>query len=129
MSAWRRQGIELLPELSAKISGSASPMMLWIDLASEFDSAFRGGDAALVARILRFANWCVSEHSGPLPNDTSTAAACAFYEHLPENHGYWPFFRKWFSPREFAQLTPVFAYHLSASDLETLKREYAVAGA
>jgi len=129
MSAWRRQGIEMLPELAAKVSGSGSPMMLWIDLASVFDSAMSNSDESLATRILRFAAWCVSEHSGSLPNDTSTATACAFYEHLPSNKSYWPHFRKWFSPSEFARLAPIFAYHLSATEFEQLKKEYAVAEA
>jgi hypothetical protein len=129
MSAWRRQAIEMLPEFEARIASSDSPMSLWIDLAMEFDRAFREHDNALLRRVLRFAGWCVSEHSGSLPNDTSTAAACAFYEHLPANRAYWPHFRQWFFPHEFSRLLPIFKYHLSAEDVAQLEKVYAVAEA
>ena len=100
-------------------------MALWIELHLEFEWAFRRNDALLVKRILSYASWCISEQSGPLPNDTSTAVACAFYEHLPSCKDFWPHFRKWLSPSEFAALIPIFAYHASAAELEQLKASYA----
>ena len=127
MSAWRRQAIQVLPEFESRIASTDNPMALWIDLAGEFDRAFRAGNDQLLARLLRFAGWCVSDNSGPLPNDTSTAAACAFYEHLPANRDYWPHFRKWFFPHEFARLLPIFKYHLSADEVAQLEKVYAVA--
>jgi hypothetical protein len=99
-------------------------MSLWIELHLEFENAMKTNNQGLVRRILEFAAWCISEASGRLPNDTSTAVACAFYEHLPVRREYWPLFRTWFSHKEFAVLTPVFAYHLSAADLASLKHFY-----
>lgn len=99
-------------------------MALWIDLSLRFEDAVRLGDAALTQRLLDYAAWCCSEQSGPLPNDTSTAAACAFYEHLPTHKAFWPHFNTWFAPQAFAALLPVFAYHLPAADLAALKTAY-----
>lgn len=123
MSSWRREALNHLPELRGLIEPCESPMMLWIELHGEFEDAVRN-NIALSSRILAYASWCISEAAGPLPNDTSTAVACAFYEHLPQRREHWPYFREWFTPGEFARLVPVFAYHLSNDDLEALKVAY-----
>lgn len=124
MSTWRREALEALPELRFRIEASPSPMSLWIELYLQFEDAVRSGDASLVGRLLKYAAWCCSELSGSLPNDTSTAAVCAFYEHLPSHKEFWPSFGTWFSPDEFTRLLPVFAHHLSPEDLEALKVAY-----
>jgi hypothetical protein len=125
MSAWRRQALTLLPEYRHIIDSAENPMALWIELLMEFRDAMRGRESEKVARFMKLAAWCVSEDAGHLPNDTSTAAAVAFYEHLPENREYWPHFSQWFSPREFEDLLSVFAYHLNPDELEELKTSYA----
>ncbi|MDD5707844.1 MAG: hypothetical protein PHR35_18145 [Kiritimatiellae bacterium] len=125
MSAWRRQALSLLPEYRAIIQAADNPMALWIELHLEFDRAMAHPESELVARFIRFAAWCISPAAGPLPNDTSTAVACAFYEHLPEKQSYWPYFRKWFSRSEFEGLLPVFSYHTSPQQLESLKKSFA----
>jgi hypothetical protein len=124
MSAWRRQAITFLPEHKQLAETTDNPMALWIELRHEFDAAMDRKDWKLAGRFLQYAAWCCSPQSGPLPNDTSTAAALAFYEHLPQRRDYWPHFPKWFSKPEFEDLIPVFAYHLEADQLEELKRSY-----
>jgi hypothetical protein len=99
-------------------------MGLWIDLHLEFETALDLPNLELVHRILQFAAWCRSDESGPLPNDTSTAAACAFYEHLPDRRQDWRYFRAWFVPHEFEGLVPIFSYHLSENELAQLKDYY-----
>lgn len=125
MSAWRRQALSHLPECKSVIESADGPMALWIELRLEFDRAMRESNLALANRLLQFAAWCISEESGKLPNDTSTAVACAFYEHLPETREYWPHFSKWFSRPQFEMLLPIFGYHLSKDDLGDLKKSYA----
>jgi hypothetical protein len=115
----------MLPEHRALIESAENPMMMWIELHLKFDDAVERSDWPMVRRILRLAAWCVSDGSGRLPNDTSTAAAVAFYEHLPTKREYWPHFRAWLSPQEFEALIPVFAYLLSADELAELKESYA----
>jgi len=129
MSAWRRQGIALLPEFRVIVESAESPMAMWIELHLQFDKAMDVGDSSRVERLLRFAAWCVSELSGTLPNDTSTAAAVAFYEHLSQKREYWQYFPKWFPRTEFNHLLPVFSYHLSEKDVADLKSVYASAAA
>ena len=127
MSAWRRQGLALLPEFRSIVESAESPMAMWIELHLQFDKAMDIGDLSCVDRLLRFAAWCVSELSGALPNDTSTAAAVAFYEHLPQRREYWQYFAKWFPGSKFDDLLPVFSYHLSKEDVVDLRRVYALA--
>ena len=124
MSAWRREALSNVPELRKIIEAAETPMSMWIELHLRFDDAMRDYESDLVRRILHFANWCTSSDSGELPNDTSTAASVAFYEHLPVNRTYWRYFASWFSREKFSQLLPVFSYHLSEEELDELKRAY-----
>jgi hypothetical protein len=124
VSAWRHKAIELLPEYRQLIERAESPMGLWIDLRIEFESTVDRSEAKLLSRFLAYASWCISSASGRLPNDTSTAAIVAFYEHLPQRRAHWKLISSWLSPREFADLLPVFSYHLSPTQLEELKEEY-----
>jgi uncharacterized membrane protein YhdT len=102
-------------------------MDMWIELHLRFDEAVAAAEWSQVTKFLRLAAWCVSQESGHLPNDTSTAAVVAFYEHLPQNRVYWQHFPKWFSRSEFERLLPVFSYHLSENDFAEVKRSYAAA--
>src|SRR5262245_32827361 len=116
MSAWRREALIAIPGRRALIQACASPMELWIELRTIFEAAFArrerakkggapcGDDERAVTRIVAYACWCMSDQSGPLPNDTSTAVACAFLEHLPENEETWPYLLKWFTRRELQVL-------------------------
>ena len=124
MSAWRREALATLPELRSFIVEAPEPMALWIDLHIAFENAMHAKNTSLADRLLRYAAWCFSARSGVLPNNTSTAVACAFYEHLPCNKEFWPSFSAWFSVDEFTKLLPVFAYHVSPEDLEALKVVY-----
>jgi hypothetical protein len=124
VSAWRHKALELLPEHRELVEAAASPMELWIELRLEFESAVDSSERKLVARFLAFAAWCVSEASGKLPNDTSTAAAVAFYEHLPGRRKHWKLLPEWLSPQEFTNLLPVFSYHLNSTEVAELKEEY-----
>lgn len=124
MSTWRRKAIEHLPEYRKIIDCAQTPMAMWIELHLRFEDAVAAGDQPMIRRFLQYADWCMSEEAGRLPSETSTAAACAFYEHLPQRREYWPFFRSWFSQKQFAQLIPVFGYHLGPVDVADLKKFY-----
>ena len=124
MSAWRREAIAALPEHRATIEQADSPMALWIELRLLFNEAMKAGDLDLPRRMLSYADWCISARSGRLPNDTSTAAVCAFYEHLPSKRDYWPLFREWFSPDQFRALLPYFGYFLNEQELAELEASY-----
>ncbi len=99
-------------------------MGLWIALQTAFEAAWEAHDVAAVERFLEYAAWCVSDASGPLPNDTSTAAVCGFYEDLPANQDRWPHFRRWFSPAMFEHLSAAFAYHLEPHDMARLRATF-----
>ena len=99
-------------------------MALWSDLLFRFEDAVDDNENDLVRRILMYAAWSISEKSGRLPNDTSSAAWVAFYEHLPTHKKYWSQFREWFYPHEFENIFPAFKYFLSDDELEELKATY-----
>ncbi len=124
MSAWRRQALQLLPAHRALIEAAESPMALWIDLRLRFEDAFDAADDRTVRAMLSYAAWCVSPAAGPLPSDASTAAVCAFYEHVPQNRKYWSKMREWFTPTEFAELQGPFRYFLSETEMQELNDAY-----
>lgn len=124
MSAWRRTAISILPQLRKNVENAENPMALWIELRFEFEQHVNNQRWEDCSRILRFASWCISSDSGCLPNDTSTAASVAFYEHLAENRDWWKYFKSWFTREQFEMLEPVFLYHLSSDDMDNLKKAY-----
>lgn len=124
MSTWRRKAVEILPELRKKIEFAENPISLWIELRLEFDQYANKGCWDDCLRILKFASWCISDESGRLPNDTSTAVGVGFYEHLAENRDWWTRFNSWFTREQFQMLLPAFSYHLSVDDVEKLKKVY-----
>ncbi|MBW0149036.1 hypothetical protein [Marinobacter arenosus] len=99
-------------------------MALWIELSMEFERAFLASNDDLIKRVLSYAAWSISDKSGKLPTEASTAAVCAFYESLPQNKKFWPFFRKWFPPAEFKRIAPFFSYHASADELDQIHELY-----
>ena len=120
MSTWRRKAIEAVPDLKTTFETLESPMQAWIEIRMYFERLSPEEDNKKINDILSYARWCVSEEAGKLPNDTSTAVCCAFYEHLPEKPANWNYFRKWFSPKEFESLKGVFSYHIKEEDLNNL---------
>lgn len=120
MSAWRREAIAALPEARALIEQADRPMTLWIELADLFDAGVAAGNVDQARRLLDYAAWCFGEGSGKVPNDTSTAVVCAFYEHLATNRQYWPRFGRWFPASLFRNLRPIFGYFLIEEELAEL---------
>ncbi len=120
MSAWRRKALEALPDQKHLIDTADSPMALWIELHILFEKCVRQNDTGRIRAILNYAAWCISEASGHLPNDTSTAAICAFYEDIASNKDNWPRFVEWFTPSEFAAVQEFFGYHLDGKELQEL---------
>ena len=125
MSTWRREALKRIPECRSVVEEADSPMALWLDLSSEFDGAVESGNNDLVRRILMYGAWCLSERSGRLPNDTSSAAWVGFFEDLPTKREYWPSFREWFYPYESEALLPAFQFLLSDEDFKELRNTYA----
>jgi len=82
MSAWRREASRRLPELQPIIAARHvdGPMMLWIDLQSEFARACERDPPPLdlLRRIWQYAAWCLRHEDG----DVRTGAALGFCEHL-----------------------------------------------
>ena len=77
-----------------------------------------------ILKILDYAAWCFSEKSGKLPNDTSTAVICAFYEDIATHREFWPHFSEWFFPHEFDQIKSWFKYHLADDELIEFENTY-----
>jgi hypothetical protein len=116
--------MEVLPEYRQVIEAADNPMSMWIDLRLAWERIDHDANPKLEVRFLTLARWCLSDASGQLPNDTSTAAAVAFIEHLPQRREHWAKFRKWFTKDEFLRLRPHFGYFLSESELAELTEQY-----
>jgi len=120
MSTWRRKAIEAAPDLKASFEAAENPMQAWIEIRMYFERLNPEEEINKIKEIINYARWCVSEEAGVLPNDTSTAACCAFYEHLPKTPENWRYFKIWFTPKEFESLKGVFSYHLTEEELNSL---------
>ena len=120
MSTWRRKALEVLPAMQEIIDEAESPMALWINLWLEFEDAAKQNDDATVRRILEYAFCCISPAAGELPSDASTAAVCAFFEHLPTDEALWPRLPEWLSPSQFEAVKRFFHYFLSDGEVERL---------
>jgi hypothetical protein len=98
-------------------------MQLWIGLMAEHHERLERAELDVADRLVDFAKWCIYE-SGPVPNETSSAAAVTFLEDLPTRKALWPHFRRWFTPEEFNDLEPQFSYLLPALEFGQLRLEY-----
>jgi hypothetical protein len=122
MSAWRRMAIEKLPECRDLIQGAKNPYQFWIDLRFEFEDAHREPtNTDFVSRVYEYASWAANESGNP---DLCTAAAVAFYEHLPTM----PLVRRekarWISRPFYHELRDLLRYHLSESEFEEFEAEF-----
>jgi hypothetical protein len=71
-----------------EITSAESPMALWIELSFKLENVCeqRDPNSDLVARIYKFAFWCLEQAQTDSPqNDLSTAVAVAFIENIPLN--------------------------------------------
>jgi hypothetical protein len=124
VSAWRRKAIELIPAQRDLIAAADSPMALWVELWWKFLDSIRTTDDSTHLAFIRYAAWCCSPESGPLPNDASTAAAVAFYEHLAAEKDLWPRFKSWFRPAQSKALEQSFRYFLSDDEFQRLNAAF-----
>lgn len=120
MVTWRSKAIEVLPAQQELIAEARTPMALWIELRLAFEDAAKRNEDETLRRILDYAFWCISPAAGELPTDASTAAVCAFFEHLPTDRALWPSLREWLSPSQFESVKPTFHYFLSRAEVKEL---------
>ena len=123
MSAWRRVAIERLPEFRATIEEADSPMALWVELGLPFENAFRAGNEDLVRRFFRFAEWCI-DTAHQQATDASTAAWCAFYEHLPRIAGLPEQLHRFLPHNRFLQVQDAFRYHTTDEEFARFRESY-----
>jgi hypothetical protein len=67
MEAWRRQALEMFPELREGLrdpSALASFDALWARLVAMVPDASRAGDEDLLRRLYAYAEWCHRERGG-----------------------------------------------------------------
>lgn len=120
MSAWRREGIERLPEFRSLIEQASSPMSLWIDLWLAFEDAFSKGNSERLSKILGYARSCWSSPG----DDVVTAVMCGFFEHLPRRAAIRQAMPTLISSTEFTALREVFRYHGGDSAIDELDRAF-----
>ena len=121
MSAWRRVAIEILPEFRNEIAQADNPMALWVEIGVRFCDAFEKRNEDLIRRYFRYAEWCL-DTANQDPTDASTAAWCAFYEHLPEIAGLAEQLHRYIPRTRFIQIRDAFRYHTNPDEFESLQR-------
>ncbi len=79
MSTWRRNALQLFPDLRPSLeSADITVMQFFFELSGEARRAHRAGDDARLHAIYSFAEWCAREPAKELWN----AAGVGFYEHV-----------------------------------------------
>ncbi len=127
MSSWRRIALEKLPEYRDLIEHADNPMALWIDLHIKFKEVYRAEtpDDGVIRRFYEYARWCLeSPGARDYLSEAGSAAACAFYEHLPQNGVIRRDLPRWLSRDEFLGLRDVFRYHLSDEEYRIFEAEF-----
>jgi hypothetical protein len=131
MSAWRRTALETLPEYRQIIEVAEGPMALWIELHLKFEEVYRSEipDDGLIRRFYDYARWCMrSSGEGKYLSDVGTAAALAFYEHLPQTRVIRRDMHRWLTRDEFSDLREVFRCHLSGEEFARFESEFLAHG-
>jgi hypothetical protein len=121
MSAWRRVAIEMLPEFRDIIAKAEQPMQLWVEIGARFQDAFRTGNDDLVRRFFNYAAWCI-DTAKPQATDASTAAWCAFYEHLPSVDGLPQQLHRFMPRTRFIQVKEAFRYHSGENEFDHVQK-------
>lgn len=122
VSTWLQEASDLLPELKAEFEEVDSQMGMWLEVQWALEHAYERTprDEDLIARIYSMA--LGTEHSGD--DETLTAVAFAFFEHLPLHPAVWADLHRWLPIESFEKLEEVFKYHLSASEFEERKQDF-----
>lgn len=127
MDLWREKAAEFLPEMLDEITSVESPMALWIELSLRLEDACDQNkpDNDLIARIYRFAFWCLEQpRTDSAQNDLSTAVAVAFIEDIPLNPKSSADLHRRLTLEEFDGLSLLFRYHLDEKQFAEFRREF-----
>ena len=127
MSAWKRIALETLPEYRQLIDEAENPMALWIELHSKLQDVYQAEirDDGLIRRFFEYARWCLkSPGDGQYLSDAGTAAAHAFYEHLPTHEAIRRDLPRWITREEFIGLRDSFRYLLSNDEFTVFETEF-----
>ena len=127
MSAWKRVALERLPEYRSAIEAAENPMALWIELHMKLQEVYRATspDDSLIRRFYEYARWCLQSPGriGYL-SDAGTAAAYAFYEHLPKDARIRRDLPRWMTRGEFTGLREAFRHLLSEQEFAEFEAEF-----
>ncbi len=123
MESWRVKAIEMLPELEEDTNPSDDPMGLWIEIAMEFDDAYKEPrNEDLTQRIYAYADWCLqyAERSPKAADDPLTCVAVCFYEHIPTREASRLDMPRWFTRDDIVGMKETFSYHLNPDEYKHL---------
>ncbi len=126
MSVWRRKALQLLPNYRPIIEAADRPMVLWIDLWTEFCRVCKDhpDDLKSLSAFFDYARWCLTQTNGHTLSDVGTAAFCAFYEHLPGNPVARQHLQNWISLEEFNNLEGAWRYFLDDAAYEVFRADF-----
>lgn len=124
MENWRSEALVRFPELDEDIRQAMDPMQWWIELHSEFASAYEKEirDEDFIKRTYHYAFWCMEhgEQDKDARLDLPTCVAVCFLEDLPSQKSARDDMPRWFSRDDVIQMRQIFSYHLAEGEFEQL---------
>ena len=101
--------------------------MLWFELLTAFKRAYDASprDESLIARVYRYADWCMAApRSEAATDDLFTCTCVCFYEHIPQHLAARADMPRWITYDEFIGSEEIFGYFLTAEEFVALKQHF-----
>jgi hypothetical protein len=125
--SWRDEAIRRFPDHALAFREAESPYAVWIDLWIAFQSAYDSGNAALVADIYAFAEWCGTQPRGAsADDDLATCVNVCFVEHIPSHPKALEDMPRWFTLAEVERMQDTLSYIVGPEGYAKVLARYAV---
>ena len=127
MDVWREKAAEVLPELLEEITTAESPMNFWMEISLRLEDSYSLGtpNDDLIARIYKFAFWCLNQPQTNSPEtDPSSAVAVSFIENIPLHPRTAEDAHRWLTIDDFEGFESLFRYHLEDDQYAKFRADF-----
>jgi hypothetical protein len=124
---WRAEAMRRFPDYAEGFRDAESPYEVWGDLWLVFEKAYDSGNAALVADIYAYAEWCGAQPEGrTAADDLGTCVNVCFVEHIPTHPKALEDMRRWFTLEEVKRMKAPFSYLVGPEGYAKILSRYAI---
>jgi hypothetical protein len=124
---WRDEAIRRFPDHAVAFQEAESPYDVWIELWVAFQSTYDSGNAALVANIYAFAEWCGTQPRGiSADDDLATCVNVCFVERIPSNPKALEDMPRWFTLEDVKRMKDTFSYIVGPEGNARILARYAL---